>query len=82
MNIAIKSESDNGVIEEILAPGLVIPLMNNHFIIDGNLTEEKPSEIKETVKQIIPVNYKKVYILIAFDVFLVMLLVFILFHRN
>lgn len=82
MNIAIKSESDNGVIEEILAPGLVIPLMNNHFIIDGNLTEEKPSEIKETVKQIIPVNYKKVYILIAFDVFLVMLLVFILFFTG
>lgn len=78
MNVNLKAVTDNGAIEESLTPNLVIPLMNNYFIIEGKLTEEKPSEIKKTVRQVVPFDYNKVYVLIAADVLLVLFIAFIL----
>ncbi|NMA64824.1 MAG: DUF5305 domain-containing protein, partial [Clostridiaceae bacterium] len=78
MNIDVKVETESGVVEESLSPNMVIPLDASYFNIGGALGEEKPMSIEKTVQVPIPINYTKVYVLIAVDILLIVALVYVL----
>ncbi len=82
MNVHIKVITDKGIIEESLSPSLAIPLMSSYFKISGFPSEDKPRVIEETIKRPLPANYQKVYLFIAGDALLLILLVFILFFTR
>lgn len=60
MNVNIKGETDNGVIEEKMMPSIIIPLNTSYFEILGNLSEEKQGALEETNQVQLAVNQNKV----------------------
>lgn len=79
LNIAFKVSSsartENGVMEDSLSPGLLIPIGENVFKISGNPTLTGGNKIEETVKESIPVNKRKVIFLSAFSLIFAALLI-------
>ena len=62
MNVKLKANTDKGVVEEKMAPKMVIPLNTSYFSIDSKLTEEKSGQIEETRQVPVSVNQKKVIV--------------------
>jgi len=83
MNVNIKATTENGVIEESMNPGLVIPLNNKYFSIGGDLNQDKPAvlEVVKTVPR--PVNRSYLHLLIILEALLINLFIFfLLFTKN
>lgn len=78
MNISAKAVSEEGIVEDILSPSMIVPLNVNYFNIEGTLEQEKPMSIEKTVQVPVPVDYTRVYFMIAADVLLLAALVCIL----
>jgi len=82
MNINLKANTDNGLIEEKLSPSMIIPLNTSFFKITGNLTEEKPGSIEETRQFQLPVNEKRVKLYaVVIGGFLLVLILLLLFTK-
>jgi hypothetical protein len=47
-NVSMSAETEEGVISEKLAPGMIIPLNGNTFTVDGTLAEELEGGITQT----------------------------------
>lgn len=79
MDVNLKAETDNGVIDEKMMPAMVMPLNASYFEILGNLAEEKPGKIEETKKIQLPVNRKNVITFSSIIGVLIILLVLLIF---
>lgn len=60
MNVHVEANTDKGAVSEQLSSNMVIPLNTNHFEISGNLVNEKPGSIQETIQVQLPVDKKRV----------------------
>lgn len=59
LNINLEGTTDKGNIEEIMSPGITIPLDTLLFEITGNNNIDRPGAIEETVDEPLPANKNK-----------------------
>lgn len=79
-NVSMEAKTDKGIIRENLAPIMEIPLGSKYFQVGGNLSEDKPGNIEETISVVSPAYNRKIVLYsVASGICFVSLLFLILF---
>ncbi|MDR7855065.1 DUF5305 domain-containing protein [Tissierella sp.] len=83
MTINLQAKTNNGTIEEVITPTMIIPLNTSMFQIGGNTNVVKPGAIEETNKVQLPINKNQViFFIIILGFFLIALTYLIFFTKS
>jgi hypothetical protein len=82
MNVNLKADTGQGIIEEKMSPTMIIPLNTSFFEITGELSKNKPGAIEGTKKIQVPVNKKKVIAYSSLLAILTAALLFLIFFTS